>query len=52
MRDVGRVVDAKPDGEDDVDAREGVDGDEPEVQEPNNVHEGQENADLKGCVEK
>ena len=47
VRDVRGVVDAKADGQHDVDARQGVDGDEPEVKEPDNVHEGQDNTDLQ-----
>ena len=47
MRDVRGVVDAEADGQHDVDAGQGVDGDEPEVKEPDNVHEGQDNTDLE-----
>jgi hypothetical protein len=46
VSDVSRVVDAEADGEDDVDAGEGVDGDGPEVKEANNVNQGQENTNL------
>jgi hypothetical protein len=46
VSDVSRVVDAEADGENDVDAGEGVDGDGPEVKEANNVNQGQENANL------
>ena len=37
---VDRIVDTEPDGEDDVDARDDVDGDVPEVEEANDVSEG------------
>ena len=35
-----RIVDTEPDGEDDVDARDDVDGDVPEVEEADDVSEG------------
>ena len=41
MADVDAVVDAEPDGEDDVDARDDVDGDLPEVEEADDVGEGE-----------
>ena len=38
MGDVGRVVDAEADGDDDDDAGDDVDGQAPEVHEPHHVH--------------
>ncbi len=40
------VVDAEPDGQDDVDAGERVDGDVPEVEEPDDVDQSEKNANL------
>jgi hypothetical protein len=50
VSDVSRVVDAKADGENDVDAGEGVDGDGPEVKKANNVNQGQENTNLDQTI--
>ncbi len=44
--DVSGVVDAEPDGQDDVDAGERVDGDVPEVEEPDDVDQSEKNANL------
>lgn len=44
---MGGVVNAEADGQDDVDAGQGVDRDVPEMKEADDVHQGQENADLK-----
>ena len=41
MGNVGRVVDAQPDGYDDVGARDRVDCQTPEVDEPPNVDKGE-----------
>ena len=38
VSDVGRIVHAEADGQDNVDAGQGVDRDSPQVQESNNVH--------------
>ena len=48
--DVSRVVDAEPDGQDDVDAGERVDGDVPEVEEANDVDQSQKNANLNNKI--
>ena len=42
VADVDAVVDAEPDGEDDVDAGDDVDGDPPEVEEADDVGEGEQ----------
>ena len=42
MTDVDAVVNAKADGEDNVDAGDDVDGDVPEVEEPDDVGEGED----------
>ena len=42
MTDVDAVVNAKADGEDDVDAGDDVDGDVPEVEEADDVGEGED----------
>ena len=42
MTDVDAVVNAKADGEDDVDAGDDVDGDPPEVEEADDVGEGEQ----------
>ena len=41
---MGRIVYAESHRQDDVDAGEGVDGDVPKVEEPNQVHKGQDDA--------
>lgn len=43
--DVDSVVHTETDGEDDVDCRQDVDGDAPEVQKPNNVYESEDDHD-------
>ena len=42
MADVDTVVNAQADGKDNVDAGDDVDGDAPEVEEPDDVGEGQD----------
>ncbi len=49
--DVSGVVDAEPDGQDDVDAGERVDGDGPEVQEADDVDQSEEDANLNNNTE-
>ena len=44
MGDVGGVVDAEADAEHDVDARDGVDGEAPEVDHARDVDQGEEDA--------
>ena len=44
MGDVGGVVDTEPDGDDDVGAGDGVDGEAPEVDEAPDVDEGENDA--------
>ena len=46
MGDVGRVVDAETDAEDDVDAGDSVDGEAPEVDHARDVDQGEEDAGL------
>ena len=47
MRDVGRVVDAESDGDDEVVAGDGVDGQAPEVHEAADLHQAENNAELR-----
>ena len=44
MCNVGGVVDAEADAEDDVDAGDGVDGEAPEVDHARDVDQGEEDA--------
>ena len=46
VRDVRRVVDAQPDGDDQVVARHRVDGQAPKVHEAADLHEAQDDAEL------
>ena len=46
MRNVGGVIDAESDGDDEVVAGDGVDGQAPEVHEAADLHEAEHDAEL------